>query len=257
MRLPLLFTLPDAARRALPAAIDALAPPTCPATAARLSGRDGLSASAWAGLTFIDDPCCAACAAPFAHDEGEGAVCGACAADPPDFDAARAALVYDRASHPLIVAFKHGDRTDLAPMFSRMMARAAAPLLAEGVIIAPTPLHPRRLFARRYNQSALLARLIAKTLGARFEPQLLLRTRATPPQAMLSADARRRNVAGAFSVAPERCAQIDGAAIILVDDVMTTGATLSACARALKKAGARSVAALTLARALKTADALG
>jgi ComF family protein len=129
--------------------------------------------------------------------------------------------------------------------------------MEDGVIVTPTPLHWRRLFARRYNQSALLARLIARSLGAAFEPQLLARSRATPPQAMLSADARRRNVAGAFSVAPARRARVAGAAIILVDDVMTTGATLSACARALKKEGARSVAALTLARALKTADALG
>lgn len=232
-------------------ALDLILPPACPITGEPVEKPGLLSAAGWSQLQFVDDPVCAHCGAPFAHDHGAGALCAACIAEPPAFERARAAVVYDEASHKLIVAFKHSDRTELLPLLAGWLARAGAPLIREGTIIAPTPLHPRRLLARRYNQAALLAGALAKRTGAPLLVDGLKRLRATPPQKSLSADARRRNVAGAFAVNEARAAAINGARVLLVDDVLTTGATLSACARALKKAGAKSVDALVLARVVK------
>lgn len=243
--------------RHLPAGLlDAITPPLCPITNERVSAPGVLAARAWSKLRFIDDPVCARCGAPFSHDVGAGAQCAACIADPPDFDSARAAVLYDDDSHGLIVAFKHADRTDLAPLLAQWLARAGSGLFRPGALLAPAPLHASRLFARRYNQAALLALAVAKKAGLRAEPMALTRTRPTPPQKNLSPDARRRNVAGAFEVRAGKAALISGAHVILVDDVLTTGATLSACARALKKAGARRVDALVLARVVRGGTAL-
>lgn len=237
--------------------LDAMTPPFCPVTNEPVSKPGILAASAWSKLQFVDDPVCARCGAPFSHEVGEGALCARCIAEPPDFDSARAAVVYDDASHGLIVAFKHADRTDLAPLLAQWLARAGKGVLGPDAILAPAPLHRTRLFARRYNQAAMLATAVAKLTGARAEPALLARTRPTPPQKDLSPEARRRNVAGAFEVRANRKALVSGARIVLIDDVLTTGATLSACARALKKAGARRVDALVLARVVKGGSALG
>ncbi|MEL7490868.1 MAG: ComF family protein [Pseudomonadota bacterium] len=228
--------------------LDAVLPPQCPVTGEAVRDPGVLSAAGWSKLQFIDDPACASCGAPFAYDHGDGAMCGACIANRPAFDSARAALLYDDASHKLIVAFKHADRTEYAPMFGAWLARRAAATTPDGAVLVPVPLHPRRLAARRYNQSALIAGHAAKLLDRRHEPQVLIRRRATPPQQQLSEAARKRNVAGAFAVDEERCDLIRDRHIILVDDVLTTGATLSACARALKSAGAARVDALVLAR---------
>ena len=238
-------------------ALDIVAPPLCPVTDEPLAANGQLSAAAWSKMQFIDEPFCVRCGAPFTLPFGDGAECAACIADPPEFDSARTAVVYDDASHGLIVSFKHADRTDLAPLLAGWLVRAGASLLAPDAIIIPTPLHRRRLFARRYNQAALLAKAVAETKGLQFEPTLLERTRATPPQKDLSPEGRRRNVAGAFSVRGGMESLIMDRDIVLIDDVLTTGATLSACARALKKAGARRVDALVLARALKGGAALG
>lgn len=237
-------------------ALDALAPPLCPVTGQRIAAPGRLSAAAWSTVQFIDDPVCSRCGAPFAHDFGAGAECARCIAEPPDFDRARAAVVYDDASHGLVVAFKHADRTDYGPMFATWLVRAARGLIDAQSVIAPAPLHRGRLFARRYNQAAILAKTVAEAFGARFEPMLLERRRATPPQKNLSADARRRNVAGAIGVRAGKERIAAGASVVLVDDVLTTGATLSACARAAKKAGAARVDALVVARVVKGGNAL-
>ncbi len=236
--------------------LDALAPPLCPLTNEPVAAPGFLAASAWAHLQFIDDPVCSRCGAPFAHEFGEDLACARCIAEPPDYDTARAAVVYDDASHGLIVSFKHADRTELAPMFAQWLLRAGAGFINRQAIVAPAPLHRRRLFSRRFNQAAILATAVARSCGARFEPMLLERLRATPPQKDLSPDARRRNLAGAIGVRPGKKTIVKGAHIILIDDVLTTGATLSACARAAKKAGARRVDALVLARVVKGGSAL-
>lgn len=189
---------------------------------------------------------------PFAADYGAEVECPSCIAEPPDFGRARAALVYDDATHRMIVGFKHGDRTEMAGTFGAWMARAASGLTTATSILTPIPLHPKRLLSRRFNQSLLLAREVAHRLGARISVDGLIRSRETPPQKDLSAEARRRNVSGAFAVRNEDArARFQGAHVVLVDDVLTTGATLSASARALKRAGAARVDALVLARVVK------
>jgi ComF family protein len=230
------------------AALDVLLPPACPITGERVAGPGLLSAKGWAALQFIDDPVCARCGAPFAHEEGAGAICAGCAADPPQFDRARASVLYDDASHRLVVAFKHSDRTELAPLLAGWLARAGAALVDPCALVVPCPLHPLRLIARRYNQAAILAAAFARAVGAEYAPDALRRIRRTAPQKSLSVEARRRNVAGAFAARAGLEARIAGRPALLVDDVLTTGATLSACARALKKAGAARVDAIVLAR---------
>ncbi len=247
----------DVSGRAVAFALNVILPPICPINEIPVARQGALSPDAWKKIRFIDDPACARCGAPFAHDFGAGAECGSCIAEPPAFDRARAAAVYDEASHALIVAFKHADRTDLAPLFAGWLARAGAGMVTPASILAPVPLHPRRLFSRRYNQSAVLAQRLAGATGARFSPMFFERLRATPSQKGMSADARRRNVAGAIGVRRNAASEANGAEVVIIDDVMTTGATLSACARAAKRAGAVRVEALVLARTMKGGPSLG
>lgn len=230
------------------ALLDLIAPPLCPLTQSRVVEADLLSADGWSRLAFIDDPVCARCGVPFEFNHGAGAECAGCIAEPPAFDAARAAVIYDAAAHDLIVAFKHNDRTDLAPLFAAWLVRAGGCWLSGDAVIAPAPLHWRRLFKRRYNQSALLAQRVAAASGAPAVLDALVRRRPTPAQQGLSADARRRNLQGAVIVSERRREAIAGRRVIVIDDVLTTGATLSACARALKQAGAHEVFGLVLAR---------
>ncbi|MEZ5892864.1 MAG: ComF family protein [Parvularculaceae bacterium] len=233
-------------------ALDLVLPPRCPLTQEELVSHGALGAAAWGAAHFIEAPFCARCGVPFAADYGAEVECPSCIAAPPDFDRARAALVYNDASYKLIVGFKHSDRTELARMFGEWMARAGKGLLSSASVLTPVPLHAQRLRSRRYNQSALLAQAVAKQSGAALSLDDLVRRRATPPQKDLSADARRRNVAGAFGFRSDHAkARFKGAHVVLIDDVLTTGATLSAAARTLKRAGAAKVDALVLARVIK------
>lgn len=237
--------------------LDALLPPQCLACGELVGEPGALCGPCWGGLNFIAAPLCKSCGRPFELDPSANAsasdetLCGACIARPPVFAAARAALAYDDASRRLILGFKRADRTHAAPAFARWMARAGAPLLAEADIIAPVPLHWSRLLARRYNQSALLANALARQTGKRALPDLLRRRRRTPSQGGLGRLARFRNVAGAFSVAPRHRQAVVERKVLLIDDVLTTGATVEACAKALLRAGAARVSVLTLARVMR------
>jgi ComF family protein len=228
--------------------LDLQLPPRCLACGAVVAAEAPLCPACWPKLTFLAPPFCACCGLPFAHDLGAGALCGGCAARAPAFQRARAVFRYDDASRGLILAFKHGDRLDAVPAFARWLAGAGAALLAEADLVVPVPLHRRRLFQRRYNQAALLAQALARRGATPVATQLLLRRRNTPSQGHLRASQRRRNVAGAFAVAPGGAARLAGLRVLLVDDVFTTGATLEAAARPLLAAGARQVDCLTLAR---------
>jgi len=182
-------------------------------------------------------------------------LCAACLTQPPAFDKARAIMAYDDKSRSAILALKHADRLDLVPGFSRWLGRTGRSLLDDSDLIVPVPLHSLRLWSRRYNQSAELARRLAREWKRVYEPFALARSRPTASQgAMASAKARRRNVLGAFQV-PDP-AKVKGKRVLLLDDVMTTGATVQACARALKRAGAERVHVLVLARVVKAQDML-
>lgn len=232
-------------------AVDSILPPQCLSCREMVATPSGLCGACWGALAFLEGALCVRCGFPFPYDPGSEAACGACIADPPVYRRGRAALAYDDASRPLILAFKHGDRLEGAGLFTTWMARAGAELLAECDRIAPVPLHWTRLFARRYNQAALLALRLGKRSGVAVAPDLLVRTRRTASQGGLGRTARRENMRGAFRIHRRHTATVRNARILLVDDVMTTGATLDACARVLLRAGAASVDVLCLARVLR------
>lgn len=206
----------------------------------------GFSALGWSKIRFLDGPVCDGCGQPFEFDPG--ARCAACLRKPRAFDAARAACLYDEASRGPILQLKHADRLDLAPMFARWVSRSAATLIDEADAIAPVPLHPLRLLRRRYNQAAEIARPLAVMTGTPYLPDALVRRRPTATQGGKSGSGRKRNVAGAFEVPEGRRKQIEGLRILLIDDVLTTGATAEGCARALKAAGAARVDLAVVAR---------
>ena len=208
----------------------------------------GLSAEAWSRVTFLDDPVCDGCGSALPFDSGAPERCPLCQARPRAFARARAACVYDEHSRDLILKLKHADRTDLAGLMARWLSRAAAPLLEEADAIAPVPMHPGRLLRRRYNQAAEIARPLARASGVAYLPDALIRQRDTVSQGGKSASGRRRNVAAAFVVPESRRHRVIGRRIVLVDDVLTTGATAEGCARALMAAGAAEVTLAVVAR---------
>ena len=181
---------------------------------------------------------------------GEDALCGGCARERPAWDQARAVLRYDKNSRRLVLGLKHGDRTHIAAAFGRWMQRSGGEVLAGADLLVPVPLHWTRLFQRRYNQAALLAQAVRAAGGPEVAADWLVRRRRTPMQGHLGPAARQRNVRGAFAVRARR--SVAGKRVVLVDDVLTTGATVAECARVLKRAGATSVGVLTLARALRS-----
>jgi ComF family protein len=243
--------------------LDAVLPPLClgcgeiVGASGALGAPGALCAGCWQGFSFIAAPQCACCGDPFAEYIGDEALCAGCLARRPKFRRARAALAYDTQSRRLVLPFKHGDRTDIARACGGWMARAGSELLAEADLIAPVPLHWRRLLTRRYNQALLLARAVFRATsgdaGPRLVPDLLRRHRWTGSQAGLRAKERRRNVREAFDIHPRWAAEVAGKTVLLVDDVLTTGATAEACARVLQRGGARHVDVLTLARVVRPA----
>jgi ComF family protein len=230
------------------AGLDALLPPLCMACHGLTAEAQAFCATCWGKLNFITPPCCAACGLPFDYAVMDGALCGACIEARPVFIEARAALSYDDESRAVILPFKSADRTDFTPAFARMMLGAGGALLQKSDVIVPVPLHFSRLFARRYNQAALLALSLAKAVKKPARLSALIRTRRTPSQGVLHRSERQRNVARAFAVPGSQKKHIEGRAVLLIDDVLTTGATANACAKALLSAGAKEVRVLALAR---------
>lgn len=216
----------------------------------------GLTAGAWAKVVFLEDPVCDGCGAAFEMDAGAFAEprCAACLARPYAFARARAACLYDEASRGLILRFKHGDHQPYAPLFARWLSRSAAPLLAEADALVPVPLHRLRLLSRRFNQAAEVARPLARAAGLDYLPEALVRRTHTTSQGGKSARGRRLNVKAAFAVTEAGRRRIRGRRILLVDDVLTTGATAEACARALLEAGARAVDLAVIARVRTTRE---
>lgn len=210
----------------------------------------GLTPDAWARVVFLEDPVCDGCGAAFGMDGGVFASprCAACLAQPYAFDRARAACVYDEASRGLILKFKHGDHQPFAPLFARWLSRSAAPLLEEADAVVPVPLHRFRLLSRRFNQAAEVARPLARHAAIDYLPDTLIRQTDTATQGGKSARGRRLNVKKAFAVSEAGRRRIRGRRILLVDDVLTTGATAEACACALIEAGARAVDLAVIAR---------
>lgn len=242
------------ARRWGRALLDALLPPQCLGCDAPVQAGAPFCATCFARVTFITEPCCTACGLPFIHADplgnkpGTPRLCSACDDARPPWAQARAALLYDVQIRPIILKMKHGDRPELAAPLGGMMARAGASLLSQAQLLVPVPLHPARLRARRYNQAVLLAAAVSRLSHIPVLSDALVRTRPTQPLGTLSAERRQAAVEGVFAIRRGKTPSLEGAAVILIDDVLTSGATAAACTRALHAAGAARVDLLVAAR---------
>ncbi len=235
-------------RKLLGYAVDVLLPPRCPRCGAEGVQSHGLlCGGCFQGISFISAPLCWRCGVPFAA-AAFGPVCPACRTTPPRYEHARAALRYDDGARQLILPLKHADRVDLAAGLVPFMVHAGRDLIEAADLIVPVPLHRARLRRRKYNQAGLLARGVARHARRPAVLDALLRTRGTMPLGGKTAAERAAELAGAFVARPSRVQALAGQRVLLVDDVMTSGATANACAEALLMAGARAVNVLTAAR---------
>ena len=229
-------------------ALSLIYPPTCSGCGGATADPGALCPACWSGLRLIEAPFCEHFGTPFAVDLGVGALLSPRAiAEPPVFGRARAVALYDAVARRLVHRLKYEDRLDLAGAMARMMAASGRDLIAAADCVVPVPLHRWRLWRRRFNQAALLARPIASGAGLPFEPHILTRVRATRSQVGLSRAARAENLSGAFVVPKPERPRLQDRRVLLVDDVTTTGATGNAAARALLRGGAASVDLLTFA----------
>ncbi|MDI1226141.1 MAG: ComF family protein [bacterium] len=228
--------------------LNMILPPRCAGSGAVVDAQGMVAPGFWSELSFIDNPFCDTCGVPFGFGSTVGTICAGCLDEEPEFTRARSAVVYNDASRKLVMGFKYGDRLHAVQTFVPWLARAGADLIADADIVIPVPLHARRLWQRRFNQSAILGEMLAKRSNRSFAPDALTRPRYTVKQKGLSRKERLANVRGAFAVDEKQAAGLRGKNILLVDDVYTSGATLNECARILKKAGAEKVYVLTIAR---------
>jgi ComF family protein len=246
------FSVNRLTRAAARVALDLILPPLCLKCRAPVGEPQSVCAPCWSALRFVSAPQCTQCGLPFPHDLGQGVKCAACIAKPPAFAVSRAALAYDDASRDLILGFKHADRLEAVPLFARWMLTAGRDALGSADVLIPVPLHWRRLVSRRYNQAAVLANALGTLTRLPVDTATLRRVKPTASQGeMPSARARAKNVVRAFALAENHRVKFAGKNLVLVDDVLTTGATVGACTKALLKAGAASVSVITLARVLR------
>lgn len=236
-------------RDALALAIAFALPPRCPGCGIVVAADHTFCLPCWQALDFLGGPACGQCGVPLALAFDEQARCGQCLADPPPYDRVRAAVAYGDIARALALKLKHGRRPGVARTMSRPMARLAGSL--DGALIAPVPLHWRRLWARGFNQAALIARAVARATEGRLVVDLLERRKATPLLRGLNRSARAKAVGGAFTVGDRHKPLVRGRRVVLIDDVFTTGATARGCARALKRAGAAEVTVLCWARVIR------
>ena len=240
-------------------AVDTILPPRCVISGEIVEHQGMISGKSWAGLDFIADPMCKTCGLPFDYDidfqtalnSSNETLCADCLKGKPEFQTARAVLRYNDASQNLILSFKHGDHMHLVRAFIPWLEKAGGEMLAQADIITPVPLHYWRLVKRRYNQAALISRALAQASRKFHVADLLIRKRVTPPQGHLKFKQRAKNVRRAFAVNSRYMQRLQGAQVVLVDDVYTTGATVRECTNTLLKAGAKRVDVLTLARVLR------
>lgn len=225
-----------------------LFPAVCAGCQTAVTRAGSVCPGCWAGLRFIERPYCEVLGLPFSYDLGKGFLSAEAIAEPPPFARLRAAVVYQELATRLVTALKYGDRTDLVPLMAGWMGRAGEELLAEADVIVPVPLHAKRLWRRKFNQSAELGRAISRKSGVPFHPLALERIKATQTQVGLAQRQRQENVRGAFRVGDPRRSEIEGRRVLLIDDVYTTGATAASATRALKRAGAGEVDVLVFAR---------
>lgn len=240
--------------KAVSHAVDIVLPPRCPVNGQIVDAQGMISHDAWAQLEFISSPYCDHCGAPFEFEMNSDGKCIDCLNNPPVHDGARAALRYNETSRDLILGFKHGDKTHIAPSFVPWLRRSGAEFLSLTDYLVPVPLHSKRLLARRYNQAAIISQTISKEMDIPHFSDALRRTRATVSQGHLSSDQRSKNVEKAFEINPRYAKDLDGKTVTLIDDVYTTGATVNECAKTLKTSGVAHVYVLTLARVLYGED---
>lgn len=228
--------------------VDLVFPPRCPLCGAGLAAQDGLCSACWSDLTIPGEPCCSQCQRPFpSHVTMQNGLCAPCLAMPPQHDGIAAATLYNDASRQLVLAFKHGRKIALAPMMAKQIA-ARLPQSDDHWLVVPVPLHRVRLWRRGFNQSALLAREIAGIRGGELIVDALVRKKRTPSLGGLGRKARIRALTGAIGTASQWRGRLQGSCIVLVDDVLTSGATSDACVAALKRAGAKKVIVACFAR---------
>ncbi|MBX9592687.1 MAG: ComF family protein [Hyphomonadaceae bacterium] len=240
--------------RALAAGADTIVPPCCVVCRVRIGAHHLLCPTCWRDVHFIRPPLCDVLGIPLPFDTGERTVSAAALADPPAYDRARAVAHFSGSMRILVHQLKYADRHDARSLFGRWLAEAGRELMPGIDVIVPVPMGRLRLLLRHFNQAAVLAAELSRRTGVPMHPMLLKRTRWTRSQVGLTRDQRRRNMAAAFGVPRRRRAQLEGRSVLLIDDVVTTGATTEACARALKRAGAARVDVLALA--LVTNEAL-
>ncbi|MBM3545070.1 MAG: ComF family protein [Alphaproteobacteria bacterium] len=237
-------------RSALGTLANLILPPVCIVCRTRIGAHGLLCGACFAQIDFIAPPICDRLGVPLPYDPGAPSLSAAAIAEPPVYDRARAVARYSVTMRELIHAFKYRDRHEGVPLFGRWLARAGAELLADADLIVPVPLYPSRLWWRRFNQSAMLAQALSRQSGIPADCFALKRVRRTASQVGLTHDQRKRNVAGAFKVTESAKARVRGKTVVVIDDVITTGATAEACARALLRAKATRVDVLALARAV-------